>query len=40
MHIFNKILNSPQIIVDYNPYKIESNRHALVLFKTDWFGLF
>lgn len=40
MHIFNKILNSPQIIIDYNPYKIETNRRALVLFKTDWFGPF
>jgi hypothetical protein len=40
MHIFDKLFDSPQIIVDYNPYKIETNRRALVLFKTDWYGPF
>ena len=40
MRIINKLFNHPKIIVDYNPYKIETNRRALVLFKTDWFGPF
>ncbi len=40
MRFINKILKNPRIIVDYNPYKMETNRRALVLFKTDWFGPF
>ena len=40
MNIFNNLFNSPQKIVDYNPYSIETNQRALILFKTDWFGPF
>ena len=33
MPIFNKLFNSPQIIVDYNHYKIKTNRRAVFFLK-------
>ena len=38
MRILNRFVNSPPKIVDYNPYMVKTDKRALVLFKTDWFG--
>lgn len=40
MHFYKKLFNSPQKIVDYNPYNLDTKRRALILFKTDWYGIF